>query len=44
MKLEYIKGTIRLMRRIRSVERLKKIYTVAVTLLRIEEEEGQRGL
>lgn len=38
MRLRYIRETIRMMRRIRSEERLKKVYTTAVTLLRIEEE------
>lgn len=38
MKSKYIKKTIRLMRQIKSEERLKKVYTVVLTLLRIEEE------
>lgn len=38
MRSKYIRETIRLMRQIRSEERLKKVYTAAVTLLRIEEE------
>ncbi len=43
MRSKYIKETIRLMRQIRSEERLKKVYTVAVTLLRIEREVQHGG-
>lgn len=38
MRARYIKETIRMMRQIKSEERLKKIYTVAKTLLQIEKE------
>lgn len=39
MRLRYIKETVRMMRQIKSEERLKKIYTVVKTLLQIEKEK-----